>query len=310
MTGSTGPPAGLARLTPLDPLGGSGGSYVDELVEVCRAVDRGPAGDARAVTSTSHFDVYRDGRRLVVVHRLAPEASDENVTTTLRRELFDPGWVRGTEMFERIFAGVVQSTDDDPAAAWECFYRNTLRRLNEIIAGPDSTACDGVIGEHAPVYRRALELALGPSSLELGSCFGFLSLLLAQRGMHGVGVDVAPGSARLLGLIARRLGLAVTGLVGDAARVPLPDRAVDTALVVHLLEHVSADHGTRVLNEAIRLSRRRVVVAVPYEQVPDETYGHVRTVTPRDLRAWGASAGLPFRVEHHHGGWLVIDCAS
>ena len=46
---------------------------------------------------------------------------------------------------------------------------------------------------------------------------------------------------------------------------------------------------------------------MPYEDVADETFGHVRTVGPDDLSRWGLATGLSFEVHEHHGGWLVID---
>jgi hypothetical protein len=46
---------------------------------------------------------------------------------------------------------------------------------------------------------------------------------------------------------------------------------------------------------------------VPFEDVPNPTWGHVRTFDPAALNAMGAATGRPYRVEEHHGGWLVID---
>ena len=59
--------------------------------------------------------------------------------------------------------------------------------------------------------------------------------------------------------------------------------------------------------EALRLARRRVVVAVPLEDEADETFGHVRTVSLDDLNRWGRSIGRPYDVHELHGGWLVVD---
>jgi hypothetical protein len=78
-------------------------------------------------------------------------------------------------------------------------------------------------------------------------------------------------------------------------------------LLIHLLEHIEPTLGDRAVAEAIRVARRRVVIAVPLEDEPDETWGHVRTVSLDDLAAWGAASGHPHRVVEHHGGWLVID---
>lgn len=93
----------------------------------------------------------------------------------------------------------------------------------------------------------------------------------------------------------------------DAARTQWPDGAADNVLAVHLLEHLEPDHGDRVLEEAMRLARRRLVVAVPLEDEADAIWGHVRTVSLAGLDAWGARTGLPYEVHEAHGGWLVVD---
>jgi len=62
-----------------------------------------------------------------------------------------------------------------------------------------------------------------------------------------------------------------------------------------------------VLAEAIRLARRRVVVAVPFEPEPNETWGHLTTFDADALHVLGAGTGLPYVVSEHHGGWLILD---
>jgi hypothetical protein len=61
-----------------------------------------------------------------------------------------------------------------------------------------------------------------------------------------------------------------------------------------------------VLREALRLARRRVVVAVPFEHEPTAAFGHVRTFDRRALIGLGHRLGRPFTVHDHHGGWLVL----
>jgi ubiquinone/menaquinone biosynthesis C-methylase UbiE len=96
-------------------------------------------------------------------------------------------------------------------------------------------------------------------------------------------------------------------LAGDALAVPLADRCADTVFAVHLLEHLPPPAGAAVLAEMLRLARRRVVVAVPYEDEPNPTWGHVRTFDAAALTALGAGTGRPFEVACYHGGWLVVD---
>lgn len=290
-------------IDPLAPLVGS--SYVDALVHV-RASD-GLGRHTRDTVRTRHFDLRHVGDRVHVEHRLAPAQVDDDLAGLLAEELFSPGWLRGSELFERVFTGLVRSLHPDPLVGWRHFYRNTLARLDAPEPTPSLVGGHGGIAGYAPVYHHAESLVAPGSVLELGSCFGFLALRLAARGHRVTASDVTPSTMRLLAAVAPSLGHDLRTVVADAARFPAPDRYADTVLAVHLLEHVDAATGDRVLAEALRLARRRVVVAVPLEEVADETWGHVRTLDLDDLRAAGAASGAAYDVHEHHGGWLVLD---
>ncbi|WP_299052642.1 mycofactocin oligosaccharide methyltransferase MftM [uncultured Nocardioides sp.] len=285
-----------------------GGTYRDGAVEVRCAGPR-PTPEPGAVR-TPHFDVLLGPGPVRVTHSIGPDEVDDDLAGLLADELFRPGWLRGSEMFERLFTGVVRSVDDDAVTAWTAFYRNTLARAAD--PGPPPAGTDpgahGTIAGYAPVWDHALPYAEGSASvLELGSCFGFFALRLAQEGHRVTASDVSPGTVDLLARIAPALGLPVGAVVADAAHVPAPDSSYDTVIALHLLEHLDPDHGDRVVAEALRVARRRVVVAVPLEDVADDTWGHVRTVSLADLEAWGAASGRPHDVHEHHGGWLVVD---
>ena len=62
---------------------------------------------------------------------------------------------------------------------------------------------------------------------------------------------------------------------------------------------------------SLRCAARRVVVAVPFEEEANESYGHVRTLTLDDLAALGVAmaerSGFSWSVHEFHGGWLVFD---
>lgn len=291
------------------------GAYVDDLVLVRVA----PALSAGALlTRTPHFDVAHRGGRIEIAHRVRRERIDDDLAGLVEQELFGSGWLRGIDLFERVLTGVVRSSDPDPGAAWELFYRNSLTRIDERILldrgrapeslpTPEVLDVHGSIAGYAPVYARAESLLAPGSVLELGACFGFLSLRIAAGGRRTTASDLSAGTMRLLDSVADALGVDVTCEVADAARYPAPDRSVDTVLAVHLLEHLEPEHGDRVVDEALRLARTRLVVAVPLEDEATEAYGHVRTVSLDDLTRWGERTGLPFHVEEHHGGWLVVD---
>ncbi len=308
---------------PIDPFApgrpGEAGVYRDGVVEV-RAV--GPRRPRRALRTvrTPHFDLGVRGDRVLLEHVLLPAEVDDDLAGLLAVELFGPGWLRGADLFERLFTGVVLSGAADPLTAWEGFYRATMARVEEQVArgpgggtGPGAGGSGhGTIEEYAPVYERATTLVVGSDVLEVGCCFGFLSLRLAAAGRRVTASDVSAGTVELLARVAARLAVPLTTVAADAAHHPGPDGSVDTVLALHLLEHLEPDHGDRVLAEALRLARHRVVVAVPLEDEADETWGHVRTVGVADLVASGEAAvrggrARAYAVDEHHGGWLVLD---
>ncbi|MBA4086053.1 MULTISPECIES: mycofactocin oligosaccharide methyltransferase MftM [Janibacter] len=303
------PVVASAEPRPIDPLAPGRPAYVDDLVRVVRTDGELPRRTLRTVR-TEHFDISHEGGRVAIAHRVPLEEVHAGLAELLSREIFGPGWLRGADVFERIMTGIVLTSADDPLSAWEHFYRTSLRTIEAAtdLADSPSAGMHGAVAGYAPVYARAEEVLVGDSVVELGSCFGFFSL--RQAGTREVtAIDVSAGSIRLLEQVSAQLGTPVEALTADAAHVPLPDGCADTVVALHLLEHLEPQHGWRVVTEAVRLARRRVVIAVPYEDEPEELWGHVRTLTREDLAAYGLRTGLPFAVEEHHGGWLVLDLA-
>jgi SAM-dependent methyltransferase len=241
------------------------------------------------MTRTVRLTVGADGR---LRHRIPPDELSNDLAGWIADDLVAPGLIPASA-FEHTFVSVVGS-------AWLPFYRNTLRELAR------GGAPGGTNAGMAPVHERAAALAVG-SVVELGCCFGFLSLRLAHEGHPVTAVDLSPGAVALLASVAPDLGASLHALVGDAMAAPLADRSADTVFAVHLLEHLPPPLASRVVGEMLRVARRRVVVAVPFEDEPNPTWGHIRTFDLTALDALGAATGHPYAVEEHHGGWLVID---
>jgi len=286
------------------------GRYDDYLVSVLRTEQpRDGAGDPGAVVRTDHFRMTERGRRIEVSHWLRPDQLDNDLAGLLADELFAPGWLSGVDIFERVFTGVVRSCMDDPLLAWSTFYGNTLARIRQCWRTPGAANGHGhTISELAPVYAHALQLIPAGQVLDVGSCFGFLPLLIAERpGNTVTASDLSGGTMYLLKAVAAGRGLQVNTLVCDAAGIPVPDRWADTVSVIHLLEHVSPDHGSAVIDEALRVARHQVVVAVPVEPQPVAAYGHIRTFDLRQLGELGDRVGQLHSVHEYHGGWLVLE---
>ena len=221
----------------------------------------------------------------------------------LDRTLVRPGLL-APERFEEAFVACVAGVAKDPANpddAWLAFYRNTL----DALAGEPEPG--GTNAEMAPVHARARSLVAGDDVLELGCCFGFLSLQLARDGHRVTATDSCAGTVDLLTRMAPQLGADLATRVADARAVALPDDCTDTVFAVHLIEHLPAAEGDGVVAEMLRLARRRVVVAVPFEDEPNPAWGHVRVFDTGVLHRIGERTGRPFTVTEFHGGWLVID---
>lgn len=250
---------------------------------------------------TTRFCTSRADGVLAVEHDLAPHEISDELAVLLATELDDAGVLRGQHEFEAVFTGVVESLTGDDAesdAAWLRFYRNSLDRLEHGSAS------------FAPIHRHAASLVVGRHIVDLGSCFGFFPLRMATAGFDVTATDLSGPTMELLDRTSPRLRRPLRTVICDAASVPLPDGAADTVTVLHLLEHLDAPTSDAVLLEAMRLARRRVIVAVPFEDVPRACYGHVRRFDVAALQtiadAWRDS-GVRAGVHEFHGGWLVLD---
>ena len=275
------------------------GSFSASGVRVRRRVGYHRAHRHRQSVCTPRFCTRRHGGVLDVVHDLRPEELSDELAVLLAEELDDIGVLDGQPEFELVFTGIVRSTVDGIMPAWLRFYRNSLDRLEDGVAA-------------FPVHEHAASLLVGSRLVDLGSCFGFLPLRLAARGMDVVATDLSAPTMKLLARVSRTLRRPVQTICCDAASVPLPERDADTVTAVHLLEHLTPAMAGDVVDEALRLARRRVVVAVPFEDEPRACYGHIQRFDTAALRGLAAQVqrrhpGVRAGVHHYHGGWLILD---
>ena len=276
------------------------GTFSAPGVRVRRRIGSHRAHRDRHAVCTPRFRTSRRGGVLEVVHNLRPEEISDELAVMLAEQLDDTGVLRGQPEFELVFTGIVRSTVEGAMPAWLLFYRNSLDRLENGLAA------------FAPVHQHAASLLAGSRVVDLGSCFGFLPLRMAANGMDVVATDLSAGTTELLARVSGLLGRPVQTICCDAARVPLPDRDADTVTVVHLLEHLTPGAADDVLEEALRLARRRVVVAVPFEDEPRACYGHIQRFDIAALRRLAVRlqqrhSGLWAGVHEYHGGWLILD---
>lgn len=236
-----------------------------------------------------------DSDTLELVHTFtASEICDDAVVSALQR-LVDAGAIRGQWEFEEAAVGLIRTSHVSTPAAWAAFYDNSLRSLR---AGSAS---------FAPVHRRARSFIAGASVLEVGCCFGFFALQCAEDGLRVGACDISAGAIGLLTAAATRRGTQLDASVGDATALEHPDDSVDTVTLIHLLEHLDAHQARTAISEALRVARRRVIIAIPYEEHPREHFGHLHGLGEDDLRDWAAAvdhAGA--QTFEDHGGWLIL----
>ncbi|WP_041302111.1 mycofactocin oligosaccharide methyltransferase MftM [Mycolicibacterium rhodesiae] len=286
----------------LDPLGPAPrGSWCGYGVRVARRAGRHRGICSPHSVCTSRFCARRNNGELVVLHDLSPDELCDELAVILADELDAPGTLlRGQRDFELVFTGIVRSTVDGALPAWLRFYRNSLDRL------ADGTA------SFSPIHEHAAALLMGRQLVDLGSCFGFFALRAVDLGMEVTATDLSQPTMDLLARLSPLLRRQLRTIGCDAAHVPLPDRSADTVTALHLIEHLTPAAADDVLDEAIRLARRRVIVAVPFEDEPRACYGHVQAFNTASLRRLGSKLcgrhpSLVVSVHEHRGGWLVID---
>ncbi|GAA4674903.1 mycofactocin oligosaccharide methyltransferase MftM [Gordonia humi] len=239
-----------------------------------------------------------DGHEVTIGHCLTVDSiSDDSAVRAVAR-LVDDGVVVGQDEFESAMTGLISTSGPTADDGWSAFFTNSL------------TALRAGTAEFAPVHRRARSLLVGTSVLEVGCCFGLLALQCAQDGWRVDACDICPAALVLLDRAGRRLGLDVRTRRGDARALPYPDGGADTVTLVHLLEHLAPSDVQTAIGQALRVARRRVVIAVPFEDEPAEHFGHRQRLSEADLHEWAApwiSAGLDADVVVDHGGWLILD---
>ena len=308
-----------------------------------RLLVEGLVDRAQPFASSRHFTVYGidaddpaacDPFDIVLVHDFAPAEIDNNIAAHVADELLPllsaaprPGALNGhapteQELFERFVGEIVRSVDGNERRAWHLFYDNTLAAFRQ--AGrPNGSPVRDFIADFAKIYRRVAGLVdeIAPDTmLDVATCFGFLPLLLATGGPHGrrprriVACDLNAALVSLAEDYAHERQLAdlrfvqadllAAGLASQLAPATAP---FDVVTAVHLLEHLAPDETRSAMDALWSLTRRRLIVAVPVEEVADARFGHLQVFTQDSLAALGRGIGGRCRSFEDHGAWLVID---
>jgi ubiquinone/menaquinone biosynthesis C-methylase UbiE len=152
--------------------------------------------------------------------------------------------------------------------------------------------------------------------LEVGCGTGHFTSSLARCGGVAIGLDRSRAMLRE----ARRLSPGLPLVLGDAARLPFADRALDLVLYATTLEFV--DDPARALREGVRIARRGVIVVALNRwslgglsrrvgrQRRSPILGRAKDGSARSLRGALAAAAGPRLVELRWASTLFPDGLS
>ena len=273
------------------------------------------------VSEAPHFLVcQQSGAPTIVVHWFSPEAIDSDLGRHFMEELKPLGLLSKPQDFGDIIGAVVGSVfPQDPQRAWHLFGTNTLDRYTQLMAaGIPSPQYDSPVEVFASLYRRVRELCVGGSLLDAGCSFGFLPLVIAEQVpalTTVVGLDIRPEPFAVTRAIAEERHLTTVqfvqaDLLADEISAMGP---FDTVTVLHVLEHFPEEEMYRVLSHLVKITSRRLILAVPYEPgEPESAYGHEQLFTREKLEAvgqwcikhWGKGQ---MHSEECVGGLLYLD---
>ncbi len=272
---------------------------------------------------TPHFLLFTRSEppTTVVMHWFAPEAMDADLGDYVIQELKPLGILAQSQDFSYVFGAMVGSLFPyDVQRAWHIYGTNTLRRYQEILRDPPgSPVTHSTMDTFAALYHRVFELLVGDHFLDAGCSFGFLPLLVAQQFpalSKVVGIDNRPEPFITARILAQERGLknvqfAQADLLTDDLSTP---GYFDTVTALHVLEHFSEEAMYRVLRNLLRLTTRRLILAVPYEQgEPEILYGHKQLFSRSKLEAvghwclqqWNGEGRMCY--EECEGGLLVVE---
>jgi hypothetical protein len=246
---------------------------------------------------TAHFVVCRKSEtdRIFLLHRLGQDEIDADVLRWLNEEISPLGVIASARDYGALLFALLASLFPPPRnqqAIWRHFCLTTLSRLRELMTFSSPLETDSQIAAFAAIYRRVEELTVGQSVFDVGSGFGFLPVLLAERWPQAriVGCDHNPDVIAIASDLACVSGVSrVTFQLADVLAADFAKLGpFETVTALHVLEHLREEELPIALRNLLAVTTHRLLIAVPYEEVVQPLYGHHQAFTPDTLRQWGA----------------------
>ncbi len=285
------------------------------------------AEGAYQVHETAHFLLFtREAEpKTILVHWFAPEDFHTNIPHHLAVELKPFGIITSNKELGELMTGIVGGTlfPEDVRRAWNYFGANTLQRLLTLVSSAVTSNLPdyGILGESATLYQRVIELGVGERFLDAACNGGFFALLLAERipfVSEVVGVDIDAEVFQVAQKLAEERHLTtVHYLQADLLADDFSAIGVfDTTTALHVLEHFTEEDMYRVLANLLKVTRHRLIFAVPYELgEPSQAYDHKQLFTREKFEAVGAwcvkqlqgAARMWYEDLPHGAGLLLVE---
>jgi SAM-dependent methyltransferase len=278
------------------------------------------------IDETEHFVTCRQPstNKLILMHLFKPEEANADLICFIEDELPTSGIIPTSRAFGATLFAILASMYSAPRnqqTIWLNFCLNSLNSLRDQIAHPQQSTLAKVsyISPFAAIYRRIFELITGQSLLDVGCSFGFLPVLVSERKptMHVTGCDISADAIGFSSSLANAVKAQNTMLTQrDVLSKDFPELGrFDTVTAIHLLEHLAEEDMPTALDHLLQATRKRLLIAVPYEEQAHKVYGHEQVFTPAKLHQWGnwcieAIGGKgKYWYEELMGGLLVVECS-
>lgn len=275
------------------------------------------------VQETAHFVVCRKASVATsfVLHTFRQDTIDADLICFTERELAPLGLADSAQDYGALLFATLASpfsAPRNPQIIWRHFCLNSLARLRLLMRQSIEQATPfSHLVPFAALYQRVRELFQGSSLLDVGSCFGFLPVLLAEQWpeIRAEGCDNNP---EMLAIASDLASVSATPQVrftwqDVCAEQFICQQPFDTVSVIHLIEHLAEEEMPQVLTHLLHITSQRLILAVPYEEEIQALYGHKQIFTRDKLDYWGAwcinhldGAGR-YWCEEVMGGLLIVE---
>ena len=279
---------------------------------------------AYEINKTGHFVVCQKSaqHKFILLHTFSQETINADLICFIEQELASLQLFSSAQEYGAALFAVLASTFPSPRNQlhiWRrfcintlCLFRSNLSQ-NEIFTSQTSIH----IAPFTAIYRRVLTLLVGETLLDVGSSFGFFPILAAEHDprLHIIGYDINPDMIKLSTDLATITNTKHTVFSPQdvLAQTFIEQDRFDTVTAIHLIEHLTEEQLSLALTHLLQVTRKRLIIAVPYEEEVQPLYGHYQVFSEEKLQAWGKWCAEQLQdigqywTEQVMGGLLIVE---